>query len=199
MTRVAMILEARNSSRRWTMVTFEANLVRNSASSMAVSPPPTTISSWSRKKKPSHVAQADTPRPVSPSSPGIPSHLAEAPVAMITASAVNSSAPTFRWNGRDPEVDLGDVDLAEPGPESLRLLAKLVHELGSEDPVGEARVVLDIGGDHQLAAGRRTLEDEGLQVGAGRVESGGEPGRAGSDDDKFLVTHCSFRFVFIQR
>ena len=43
--RVAMIRDALNSSRRWTMVTFEANLVRNSASSIAVSPPPTTTSS----------------------------------------------------------------------------------------------------------------------------------------------------------
>ena len=40
--RSAMVLEARSSSRRWMTVTVEANLVRNSASSMAESPPPTT-------------------------------------------------------------------------------------------------------------------------------------------------------------
>ena len=37
-------------------VTVLANLVRNVASSTAVSPPPTTAMSWSRKKNPSQVA-----------------------------------------------------------------------------------------------------------------------------------------------
>ena len=41
--RSSMIFEARNSSRRWTMWTFEANLARKIASSMAESPPPTMI------------------------------------------------------------------------------------------------------------------------------------------------------------
>jgi len=45
---------------RWTLV---ANLVRKVASSMAVSPPPTTPTSTFLKKKPSQVAQAETPRP----------------------------------------------------------------------------------------------------------------------------------------
>ncbi len=61
MARSCMIFDARSSSLRCTMVTCDANLVRNSASSMAVSPPPTTITRFPRKKKPSHVAQADTP------------------------------------------------------------------------------------------------------------------------------------------
>jgi thioredoxin reductase (NADPH) len=40
-----MICDARNSSRRWTIVTLLANFVRNVASSIAVSPPPTTRTS----------------------------------------------------------------------------------------------------------------------------------------------------------
>ena len=56
-----MIFEARNSLRRWTRWTFVQNFVRNVASSIAVSPPPTTTTSLPRKKKPSHVAQAETP------------------------------------------------------------------------------------------------------------------------------------------
>ena len=67
-----MIFEARNSSRRWTSVTFEANFVRKFASSIAVSPPPTTATSLPRKKKPSHVAQAETPWPMSFCSLGRP-------------------------------------------------------------------------------------------------------------------------------
>ena len=48
------------------METLLANLVRNVASSMAVSPPPTTMSCLSLKKKPSQVAQAETPCPMKP-------------------------------------------------------------------------------------------------------------------------------------
>jgi len=42
---VCMALLARSSARRCTTVTFEANLLRKDASSMAVSPPPTTRTS----------------------------------------------------------------------------------------------------------------------------------------------------------
>ena len=59
--RSCMIFEPRNSSRRWMSETFEANLVRKMASSSAESPPPTTAMGRSRKKKPSQVAQVDTP------------------------------------------------------------------------------------------------------------------------------------------
>jgi hypothetical protein len=52
-----MIAEARNSGLRWTMLTLPANFARNVASSMAVSPPPTTSVSASRKKAASQVAQ----------------------------------------------------------------------------------------------------------------------------------------------
>ena len=71
--RSCMILLARSSSRRWTTVTDRANLVRKVASSMAVSPPPTTTMSLSRKKKPSQVAHQDTPWPESFFSLGRPS------------------------------------------------------------------------------------------------------------------------------
>ena len=85
--RSTMIGEARNSSRRWTRVTFDAKRVRNAASSIAVSPPPTTISSFSLKNAPSQVAQAETPRPWSRCSPGSPSQRALAPVATMTVFA----------------------------------------------------------------------------------------------------------------
>jgi hypothetical protein len=45
------------------IVTERAKRDRKMASSMAVSPPPTTAMSWSRKKKPSQVAHQETPRP----------------------------------------------------------------------------------------------------------------------------------------
>ena len=55
--RSSMIWEARNSSRRLTMITLEANLERNIASSIAESPPPTMIVGTSRKNAASQVAQ----------------------------------------------------------------------------------------------------------------------------------------------
>ena len=55
--RSSMIFEARNSSRRWTIATLEANFDRNIASSMAESPPPTITVAASRKKAASQVAQ----------------------------------------------------------------------------------------------------------------------------------------------
>ena len=55
--------------------------------------------------------------------------------------------------------------------------------------VGEARVVLDVGGEHQLAAGlvararRFALEHERGEVGPGRVDRRRQAGGAGADDD----------------
>ena len=78
----------RNSSRRWMSTTSLANLVRKRASSRALSPPPTTAIRLSRKKKPSQVAQAETPRPRSRVSFSRSSQMALAPVATMTESAV---------------------------------------------------------------------------------------------------------------
>ena len=75
-------------SRRWIRVTLSAKLVRNRASSTAVLPPPTTATVLAAIKKPSQVAQAETPKPWNRLSLGRPSQLALAPVAMIRASQV---------------------------------------------------------------------------------------------------------------
>ncbi len=85
--RSSMIGEARNSSRRWTIVTLSANFVRKTASSIAESPPPTTITFLFRKKAASQTAQYETPRPCSVRSESSPSWRALAPVATITARA----------------------------------------------------------------------------------------------------------------
>ena len=84
MARSSMIFEARKASRRCSSVTFVAKRVRNIASSIAESPPPTTAISLSRKKNPSHVAQLDTPCPISACSLGRPSQRALAPEATIS-------------------------------------------------------------------------------------------------------------------
>ena len=65
------------------MVTLLQNRVRKVASSMAESPPPTTMTSLSLKNAPSHVAQVDIPCPLCFSSLPASSHIASAPVVMI--------------------------------------------------------------------------------------------------------------------
>ena len=61
-----------------------AGQIRQVASSIAVSPPPTPVMTFSLQKKPSHVAQADTPLPMNSFSESSPSHLAVAPVDTMT-------------------------------------------------------------------------------------------------------------------
>ena len=51
------------------------------------------------------------------------------------------------------EVDGRDLLGDELGPEALGLLAEVQHQFGAHDPVGEAGEVLDVGGEHELAAG----------------------------------------------
>ena len=189
--RSCMILEARSSSRRCTIVTVSANLVRNVASSRAESPPPTTAMSWSRKKKPSQVAHVDRPWPISRASAARPSISDCAPVATMTASArdgrlggVGIADPHLE--GRLDEVDLGDLLRAELGAEARGLVPHACHELGAHDAVREAGEVLHLGGEHELAAGlvarRRglALEHQRARGWPGRCRSrpSGRPGRS---------------------
>jgi hypothetical protein len=189
-----MIFEARSSSRRWISVTLSANLVRNEASSTAESPPPTTAMWWPRKKKPSQVAQVETPWPMSSCSLGRFEH--------ERASAGRHDDRLGQVGGlgclgvADPhlegplgEVDAGDLLLPGLGAEAQRLGTEALHELGPHDALGEAGEVLDLGGEHELAAGlvgggrRLALEHQRCEVRASGVDGGGEAGRSGSDDD----------------
>ena len=60
---------------------------------------------------------------------------------------------------------------AEPG----RLLLHLVHQLGAEDPVREAGIVLDVGRQHQLTARLEALQHEGLEVRAAAYSAAVKP------------------------
>ena len=81
-------------------MTFEANLVKNVASSQAESPPPITKTSSSLKKAPSQVAQVEIPRPFCSASPGALSQIDSAPVEIMMALARNSSPSTMTLYGR---------------------------------------------------------------------------------------------------
>ena len=129
----------------------------------------------------------DTPRPRSRVSLSRPSHSADAPVATITDWAAVLDAARPQPERPLGEVDAVDVDVDDLGPEALRLGAERGHQVGALDAVGEARVVLDVAGEHQLAAGRRTGEHDRLEVGPRRVDRGGQPGRAGADDEELRL------------
>jgi hypothetical protein len=86
--------------------------------------------------------------------------------------------------GRGGEVDGGEVGHAELGSEADGLLLHVLDELGTLDAIGPAGEVFDQGGDGELAAGLVALEDEGLEVGAGGVDGGGEASAAGAENDR---------------
>ena len=52
----------------------------------------------------------------------------------------------------------------------LGLRLHLLHEPGPLDHIGEAWVVLDVGGDRELAAGLDALNQDRFQHGARRVD-----------------------------
>ena len=70
----------------------------------------------------------------------------------------------------------------------LGLLAHLLHQPGALDDFGKAGIVLDIGGDGQLAARLQAGDQNRLQHGARGIDGGRVTGSAGTDDDQALVT-----------
>ena len=81
------------------------------------------------------------------------------------------------------EVDPRDVVGQELGAEPLGLAAEVLHHHRPHDAVGIAGVVLDVGGDHQLAAPVEALDHERVEVRPRRVQRRGVARRAASDDD----------------
>jgi len=67
------------------------------------------------------------------------------------------------------EVDLDDGVEEQFGADMLGLLLHLLHQPGTLDDVGEARIVLDIRGDGELAARLDSLHEHRLQAGAGGI------------------------------
>jgi hypothetical protein len=131
--------------------------------STAVLPPPITATSWPRKKKPSQVAQADTPLPMKRFSDSMPRYLALAPVVMISASQVYSPLSPLSRNGRG---ELGGVDLVEHdlGLEALGVREHARHQVRAHQAVRVAGPVVDFGGGHELAALLQAGDQHGLRL-----------------------------------
>ena len=124
-------------------------------------------------------------------SEGRPSQRARAPVATITESAVKVFPPTETAKGRDGEVHRAGVELVDLGAEALGLTPEEVHHFVAGDPVGKARVVLHVGGEHELAAREadvrihpRAGQQQGLEFGASGIQRRRVAGGAAADDDK---------------
>ena len=87
-------------------------------------------------------------------------------------------------------VDLLDrLELPDFQAEPAGVVAHLGGQLAAQDGL-EAGVVLDQLGVQQLAAEGAPVQQEGLEVHPGRVEAGGQPGRAAAHDDYVVVAHC---------
>ena len=119
----------------------------------------------------------------------MPSHLALAPVEMISERARHSSSPAHTPNGRSDRSTRVAAVMEQLGLEAGGLLLHALHELGTQHGVGEAGEVLDLGGQHELAARVDALQHHGLQVGPGGVQGGGQTGGAGPQDDDVAFVH----------
>jgi hypothetical protein len=58
----------------------------------------------------------------------------------------------------------------------------LLHQPGALDDVRETGIILDVGGDGELAARLHALDDDRSEAGAGRIDGGSEARRARSED-----------------
>ncbi len=95
--------------------------------------------------------------------------------------------PAVTLNGSPAEVDRFHVDVVDYRAEALGLGAHVGHQRRAVDTLGEAGEVLDLAGDHQLAAGHEAGDDERLEVGASGVDGRGQAGRPAADDEHACV------------
>ncbi len=84
------------------------------------------------------------------------------------------------------EVDGGGVAGDEPGTEPLGLAAHPIDQIGAQDAVGKAGIVLYLGGERQLTPRLDPHHDERLEVGPRGVDRRGQTSASGSQDDDAL-------------
>ena len=190
--RSCMILDARSVSRRWMTVTVvgEAREEQRLFHGRVATADDGDVlaakeEAVARRARGEPVAQVVAPRRGRSASASV------APVAKMTASAVmlgSSSPPNHARKGRVVGVEAMDLLDAQVRAEARGLLAHAHHQVGPGDRLGEAGVVLDVGREHELAAGLvgrgrgLAFDHDGVQLRASGVDGGGEPGRARAND-----------------
>jgi hypothetical protein len=109
-------------------------------------------------------------------SDGSPSQLACAPVAMISVSRCRfrPESPTS-VKGRRARSAAAIVSLHDLRADMLGLGLHLLHQPGALDRFGEAGIILDFGGDGELAARLQAGDHHRLQHGARSIDGGGAP------------------------
>ena len=100
---------------------------------------------------------------------------------VAVAGIAEQGERSARKIGRDDGVGAGG------GADVLGLLPHLLHQPRSLDDLGEAGVVLDIGGDRHLTAWLKAPDHVGLETGARGVDRRGKPGGTGTEDQDFTV------------
>ncbi len=85
------------------------------------------------------------------------------------------------------EVDPVDVDVDDLAAEARSLGAEGGHQVRALDAIRKPRVVLDVRGEHELAAGCGAGEDDRFEVGPGRVDGRGQPGRTRTHDHQLGI------------
>ena len=86
-----------------------------------------------------------------------------------------------------PEFERHDGVVFDAGADMFGLRAHLLHEPGALDRLGEARIILDVGGDHELTARLEPRQHQRPEKRASRIDGGGVAGRSRTDDDHALV------------
>ena len=113
-------------------------------------------------------------------SEGRPSHFAEAPGREDQRVGEEGALGGLDAERALREVDARGVLEEHAGAEALRLALEALHHLGPGDALGEARVVLDLGREHELAAELEPREHHRRELGARGVDRRGVAGRARS-------------------
>ena len=109
---------------------------------------------------------------------------------MMSASAPIVFVPAASSNGRLRKSTAVTSPIDELRAEALGLAPEHVHHLGTLDAVLEAGIVLDLGGDGELAAGLMALDQQRGEIGARRVERGGEAGGTGAENYEAVDFVC---------
>ena len=101
----------------------------------------------------------------------------------MTESARYSSSLTQTRNGRRAKSTRVASFSIMVAPKRSACSRNFCISSGPWMPIREARIVLDVGGDHQLAHRHVAGDHEGLEIGASGIDGGGQPRRPGADDD----------------
>ncbi len=110
----------------------------------------------------------------------MPRYLAEAPVAMISASQVYIAGVAGEPEWPLLEIDLVDVVEDDFGLEALGMLLHALHQRRALQAFDVARPVVHVGGGHELAALFQAGDQHRFEIGARGVDRGrcSRPGRS---------------------